>query len=59
MAGMCRGDSRNYVEWFPEQLQLLGQILGFLKGGAYFSSRSLKQRVWGCSSPEAIGLLYI
>ena len=29
-----------------------------LKGGAYSSSRSLKQGVWGCSHPEAIGLLY-
>ena len=32
-----------------------GQIQGFVKGGAYFSSRSLKQRVWG-SPPGSIGL---
>ena len=34
-----------------------GHIQGFVKGGAYLSSISLKQEVWG-SSPEAIGLLY-
>ena len=38
---MIRGDSRNFVEWFQEQ-QLSGQIQGFVKGGAYFNSRSLK-----------------
>ena len=33
------GDSRKYVEWFPEQLQLrIWQIQGFVKGGAYLSS---------------------
>ena len=32
-------DSRIYVEWFPEQLQLhIWQIQGFVKGGAYLSS---------------------
>ena len=30
-----RGDSRNFVEWFPEQLQLSRQIQGFIKGGAF------------------------
>ena len=29
-----RVDSRNFVEWFPEQLQHLGQIQDFVKGGA-------------------------
>ena len=29
-----RGDSRNFAEWFPEQLQLSGQIQGFMKGEA-------------------------
>ena len=52
------GDSRNIVEWFPEQLQLSGTIQGFVKGGVYFSSRSLKQGVWGRRPLEAIGLLY-
>ena len=36
--------------------------LGFMKGEAYSSSRSLKQGIWGCSPPEAIiliGLLHI
>ena len=51
-----RGDSRNVVEWFPEKLQLSGQIQGFMKGGAYFCSRSLKQGSGG--PPEAIRLLY-
>ena len=38
-----RDNSRgNFVEWFPEQPQQSGQIPGFVKGGAYFSSRSLK-----------------
>ena len=55
-----RGDSRNFDEWFLEQLQLSRQILGFLKGGAYFSSRSLKQGVCGSlCPPETIGLLYL
>ena len=40
---VARGDSRNFVECFPEQLQLSGQIQGFVKGGAYFSIRFLKQ----------------
>ena len=31
--------------------------LGFSEGGAKPSSGSLKQRVWGYSSPEAIGYL--
>ena len=51
------GDSRNIVEWFPEQLQLSGTIQGFVKGGVYFSSRSLKQGVRG-RPLEATGLLY-
>ena len=55
---MSKDDSRNFVEWFPEQLQQSGQIPGCLKGGAYFSSRSLKQGVWGMQTPEAIGFLY-
>ena len=38
---LARGDSRNFVERFPEQLQLSGQIQGFVKGGAYFSSRMI------------------
>ena len=46
-----RGNSRNYDGWFPEQLQLSGRIQGFVKGEAYFSSRSLKQGVWGTQSP--------
>ena len=52
---------QKFVEWFPEQLQLRmsGQIQGFVKGGAYSSSRSLKQRVWGRNPPKAIGLLYL
>ena len=45
-----RGDSRN-IEWFSEQLQLSGQIQGFVKGGAYFSSRPLKQGSGGCNPP--------
>ena len=53
-----KGDSKIFVEWFPEQLQLSRQIQGCVKGRAYFSGRSLKQGVWGHSPPEAIGLLH-
>ena len=47
-----RGDSRNLVEQFPDQLQLSEQIQGFVKGGACLS-RSLKQGVWGTQSPRS------
>ena len=50
-----KGNSRNFVEWFPE---LSGQIQGFVKGGAYFSCRSLKQVSGAHSLPEAVELLY-
>ena len=40
-----KGNFRKFVEWFPEKLQLSGQIQGFVKGVAYFSSRSLKQGI--------------
>ena len=53
--GATKGNSRNFVEWFPEQLQLSGQIQRFVKGVAYFRSKSLKQGVWGTQHPEAIG----
>ena len=51
-----RSDSRTFVEWFPEQLTVAisGQIQGFVKGGTYSSSRSLKQGVWWTVSPEAV-----
>ena len=46
-----RGNSRKVVELFPEKLQPSGQIEEFVKGD-YFSSRSLKQRVWRMHSPR-------
>ena len=52
-----RGGSRVFVEWFPEQLQLSGQILGFVKGETYSSSKSLKQGlggIWRCRITKTI-----
>ena len=47
-----RGNSRKAVELFLEKLQPSGQIEEFVKEGAYFSSRSLKQRVWRMQFPR-------
>ena len=47
LATSYQGQFQNFVEWFPEQLQLSRQIQRFMKGGAYSSNRSLKQGVWG------------
>ena len=50
---MIEDNSRKFIEWFPEQLQLSGKIQGFVIGGACSSSRSLRQ---GDAVPlEAIG----
>ena len=42
---------------FQHNWQLSVQIQGFVKRGAYFSSRSLKQGVWGTRSPRSYRII--
>ena len=49
-----KGDFRIFVEWFPEKLQLSGEIQGFVKEGLV-----LVVDFWSRGSPEAIRLLFL
>ena len=59
VAALSKGNSRILVEWFPEQLQLSGQIQGFMK--ELISVVNLWSRESGGHNPhaEAIGLVYL
>ena len=47
-----RGSSRNFLSGFQSNCNYQGEILGFVKKRAYFST---KAGAWGDSPPEAIG----